>query len=243
RDRAVRIAASDVEHAVVNVLRFFESPSTIVFCNTRHAVRHLQATLLERGFSVVALSGELTQNERTQALQALRDGRARVCVATDVAARGIDLPNLDLVVHADLPNAAEVMQHRPGRTGRAGRKGVSVLLVPPARRRRAELLLKLAGIDAIWGTAPTADEIRKLDQERMLRDALFAEETTNDDLILARALLPERSPEDIAAALARLYRARLPSPEDILDPGQSSGRSREHGGRERNGRAPRSEGH
>jgi ATP-dependent RNA helicase DeaD len=237
--RGIRIAAADVEHAVVNVLRFFESPSALVFCNTRHAVRHLQATLLERGFSVVALSGELTQNERTQALQALRDGRARVCVATDVAARGIDLPNLDLVIHADLPNDAEVMQHRSGRTGRAGRKGVSVLLVPPARRRRAELLLNLAGIDAIWGTAPTADEIRKLDQERMLQDALFAEETTGDDLILARALLAERSPEDIAAALARLYRARLPSPEDILDPSQGAGRSRDFSGREKDGRTSR----
>ena len=208
--RAFRIAPSDVEHAVVNVLRFFESPGALVFCNTRNAVRHLQATLLERGFSVVALSGELTQNERTLALQALRDGRSRVCVATDVAARGIDLPSLDLVIHSDLPNDAEVMQHRSGRTGRAGRKGVSVLLVPPARKRRAELLLNLAGIDAVWGTAPTADEIRKLDQERMLQDALFAEEATVDDLILARALLAERSPEDIAAALARLYRARLP---------------------------------
>src|SRR6202030_699772 len=220
---------------------FFESPSALVFCNTRHAVRHLQATLLERGFSVVALSGELTQNERTQALQALRDGRARVCVATDVAARGIDLPNLDLVIHSDLPNDAEVMQHRSGRTGRAGRKGVSILLVPPARKRRAELLLNLAGIDAVWGTAPTADEIRKLDQERMLKDTLFAEETTSDDLILARALLAERSAEDIAAALARLYRARLPSPEDILDPGQGGGRSRDIGGRDRDARASRGE--
>jgi ATP-dependent RNA helicase DeaD len=231
--RAFRIAPGDVEHAVVNVLRFFESPSALVFCNTRDAVRHLQAALLERGFSVVALSGELTQNERTQALQALRDGRSRVCVATDVAARGIDLPSLDLVIHADLPNDAEVMQHRSGRTGRAGRKGVSILLVPPARRRRAELLLNVSGIDAIWGTVPQADEIRQLDHERMLKDALFAEETTSDDLILARALLAERSPEDIAAALARLYRARLPSPEDLLDPGQGSGRSREDRGREK----------
>ena len=149
--RAIRVASGDVEHAVVNVLRFYESPSALVFCNTRDAVRHLQAALLERGFSVVALSGELTQNERTMALQSLRDGRARICVATDVAARGIDLPSLDLVIHADLPNDAEVMQHRSGRTGRAGRKGVSVLLVPPIRRRRAEVLLNLSGIDGDLG--------------------------------------------------------------------------------------------
>jgi ATP-dependent RNA helicase DeaD len=224
--RAIRVAPADVEHAVVNVLRFFESPGALVFCNTRSAVNHLQAALLERGFSVVALSGELTQNERTHALQALRDGRSRVCVATDVAARGIDLPNLGLVIHADLPNDPETLQHRSGRTGRAGRKGVSIMLVPPSRRRKAEILLRQAGVDAVWGTAPQADEIRKLDQQRMLQDPLFAEEPTEDDLVLARALLAERSGEAIAAALARLYRARLPAPEDILDPGQDRHRDR-----------------
>ncbi|MBR0869841.1 DEAD/DEAH box helicase [Bradyrhizobium tropiciagri] len=230
--RAIRVAPGDVEHAVVNVLRFFEAPSALVFCNTREAVRHLQAALLERGFAVVALSGELTQNERTQALQSLRDGRSRVCVATDVAARGIDLPSLDLVIHADLPNDPEVMQHRSGRTGRAGRKGVSVLLVPPARRKRADMLLHLSGIDALWGTAPQADEIRKLDHERMLKDAVFEEEETPDDLALAQALLAERTPEQIAAALARLYRARLPSPEDIIDPGEVRSRTRDDRGRD-----------
>ena len=227
--RAIRVAAHDVEHAVVNVLRYFESPSAIVFCNTRNAVNHLQAALLERGFSVVALSGELTQGERTHALQALRDGRARVCVATDVAARGIDLPNLGLVIHAELPNDPEVLQHRSGRTGRAGRKGVSVLLVPPSRRRRADMMLRQAGIEAVWGAAPQAEEIRKLDQQRMLQDAVFTEEATEDDLALARALLAERSAEDIAAALARFYRARLPSPEDILDPGQGRDFGRDSG--------------
>ena len=72
----------------------------------------------------------------------------------------------------------------------------------------------------------------------MLRDALFTEETTAEDLVLARAMLAERSPEDIAAALARLYRARLPSPEDILDPGQGSGRSRDDRGRRKDAQRP-----
>ena len=217
--RAVRIAPREVEHAVVNLLRFYEPPSALVFANTRETVRHLQSALLERGFSTVSLSGELSQNERNHALQALRDGRARVCVATDVAARGIDLPGLSLVVHADLPNDAETLQHRSGRTGRAGRKGVSVLLVPPARRRRAEGLLAMAKAEVTWAAPPTADEIRKLDQDRMAQDPLLAEEPSEDDLAMARQLLERRSAEEVAAALVRVYRARLPAPEDVTDPG------------------------
>ena len=231
--RAIRVVPHDIEHVVVNLLRFYESPSALVFCNTRNAVKHLQTALLERGFSVVALSGELTQNERTHALQSLRDGRARVCVATDVAARGIDLPNLSLVIHAELPNDPEVMQHRSGRTGRAGRKGISVLLVPNSRRRRVDMMLDQAGVEAVWAAAPQAEDIRKLDQQRMLQDTLFADPSTEEDLTLARAMLAERSAEDIAAALARLYRSRLPSPEDIIDPGFDKGRSRDDRGGDR----------
>ncbi|WP_375459983.1 DEAD/DEAH box helicase [uncultured Enterovirga sp.] len=217
--RATRVLPREIPHAVVNTLRLIESPTALVFCNTREAVRHLQALLLERGFSVVALSGELSQNERNQALQALRDGRARVCVATDVAARGIDLPGLGLVVHADMPHDAEALQHRSGRTGRAGRKGVSVVLVPASRRRRAEQIMATAGVVPVWGGPPSADEIRKLDQERMLQDPLFTAEPGDDDAAMAEALLAERSPTEIAAALVRLYRQRLPSPEDVTDPG------------------------
>ena len=157
------------EHAVINLLRFIDPPGALVFCSTRQAVRHLEAILRERGFSAVALSGELSQHERNHALQALRDGRAKVCVATDVAARGIDLPNLELVIHADLPNDAEVLQHRSGRTGRAGRKGVSILLVPNSRVRRAEEMLRRARVNFSWGDAPSADDIRRLDQERFCK--------------------------------------------------------------------------
>jgi ATP-dependent RNA helicase DeaD len=215
--RAIRLAPNEIEHGVVNVLRFIEPRAAIVFCHTRDAVRHLHASLLERGFSVVALSGELSQSERNHALQALRDGRARVCVATDVAARGIDLPGLDLVVHAELPMGPETLLHRSGRTGRAGRKGLCVILVPYSRRRKAEMLFSAARIDVNWGPAPSADEIRTLDQKRMLEDPMLTEEFSEEDLQLGRSLMADRPPEEIAAALVRYYRSRLPAPEELIE--------------------------
>src|SRR6201999_248619 len=130
--------------------------------------RRLHANLVERGFSAVALSGELTQNERANALQALRDRRAQVCVATDVAARGLDIPDLELVIHAELPHDAQGLQHRSGRTGRAGRKGISAILVPYPRRRRVEAMLRTAGVTVQWQSAPTAEEVRGKDQERLV---------------------------------------------------------------------------
>ena len=116
-------APRDREHAIINLLRFYEARMALVFCKTRAEVNRLLSRFTNRGFSAVALSGELSQSERMHALQALRDGRARVCVATDVAARGIDLPGLELVIHADLPSNSETLLHRSGRTGRAGQQG------------------------------------------------------------------------------------------------------------------------
>src|SRR3712207_2890069 len=92
--RAIRCAPNEVELAVVNVLRFYESRGAMVFCHTREAVRHLHASLVERGFSAVGLSGELSQRERSHPPQALRVGRAHVCLATNEASRGMDLPDL-----------------------------------------------------------------------------------------------------------------------------------------------------
>jgi ATP-dependent RNA helicase DeaD len=232
--RAMRVAPNEIEHAVVNVLRFFEARGALVFCGTREAVRHLNGALRERGFDAVGLSGEMTQRERMEALQSLRDGRARVCVATDVAARGLDLPDLGLVIHADLPANRAGLLHRSGRTGRAGRKGVSVLLVPYNRRRRAEQLFTSANIDATWSGAPSAEAIRAGDQERMLHDPILTEPPAEEDLALARLVMDRVGPEAIATALIRLHRSRLPAPEELFDPGEarSSGRQ-ERGPRER----------
>jgi ATP-dependent RNA helicase DeaD len=215
--RAFAIAPSDVEHATVNLLRFFAPGSALVFCSTREAVRRLHANLAERGFSAVALSGELTQNERANALQALRDRRAQVCIATDVAARGLDIPDLELVIHADLPHDAQALQHRSGRTGRAGRKGISAILVPYPRRRRVEGMLRTAGISVEWRPAPTPEEIRSKDQERLIEELRPDGEVAEDDLAVARVLLSGDAPEVVVAALLRALRANLPAPEDLAE--------------------------
>ncbi len=221
--RAIRVAPNEIEHAVVNLLRYFESPGALVFCNTRERVRHLHSALRERGFSAVALSGEMTQKERSDALQALRDGHARACVATDVAARGLDLPDLGLVIHADLPVNKAGLLHRSGRTGRAGKKGVSVLVVPYNKRRFTERLLDSASIDAGWSGPPLADEIRAKDQQRLLDDPILTEPASEEDLTLARRILADSTPEAVAAALIRLHRQRLPEPEDLFDDVRDTG--------------------
>lgn len=215
--QAITVSPADIEAAVVNLLRFHEAETAILFCATRDNVRRLHATLQERGFAVVALSGEHSQSERNQALQALRDRRARVCVATDVAARGIDLPTVSLVVHVEIPRDAETLQHRSGRTGRAGKKGTAVIIVPYPRRRRVEAMLRGARIQAEWIDAPTSEAIRLQDRERLIAALLQPAEFDDEDRELAQRLLTERTPEEIATALVRMHRAQMPRPEELIE--------------------------
>jgi len=215
--RAMRVSPGDTEKAVVNVLRYFEAGRALVFCHTREAVRHLYASLRERGFSAVGMSGEMGQRERNDALQALRDGHAKVCVATDVAARGLDLPDLGLVIHADLPSNKATLLHRSGRTGRAGKKGVSVLLVTHSKRRRTEMVLQSANIEAIWSAPPSADDIRAQDRTRLLEHPALGAAVSEDDQQLAKQLAERVTPEQLAGALIGLLRADLPEPEDVGD--------------------------
>lgn len=227
--RAVRIAHAKAERAVVNILRLLDPASAIVFCATRAGVNRLGETLAARGFDAVALSGEMTQNERNRALQALREGRARVCVATDVAARGLDIPNLSLVVHADLPHDAEALQHRSGRTGRAGKKGISILLVPPSRRRLAEMMLQRARVQYAWMTPPSPKEIYEQDRERILQSPLLTEPGDDVDNAIADALAGRFPADRLALALARLFRAQWPAPEDVEEYVEEPRRSRPSG--------------
>ena len=215
--QAIKVGKHDGENAIINVLRFHEAPSALVFANTRATVGRLTTRLSNRGFSVVCLSGELSQAERSHALQAMRDGRARICVATDVAARGIDLPKLDLVIHAELPSNHERLLHRSGRTGRAGRKGTSVLIVSPNVLRKAERVLKLAKLTAMWGVAPTADEVLVKDHERILKDEVWTHDVNPAHAQMVPKLLELYGAERVAAAFLDTYTEKLSAPEDVVE--------------------------
>ncbi|MBV8616100.1 MAG: DEAD/DEAH box helicase [Acetobacteraceae bacterium] len=215
--RAITVAPREAERALVNVLRWYDQRA-LIFCATRAAVTRLHGNLTERGFNAVSLSGELSQAERNRALQLLRDRRAQLCVATDVAARGIDLPDLGLVVHADLPRDRDTLLHRSGRTGRAGRKGTAVLLVPYPRRRLAERLLASAKVQATWTPPPPADEIHRREGERLVREAIAAAETASAEaeaMELGRSVLETQGAQAVAAALVRALGASLPAPEEL----------------------------
>ncbi|AEQ52883.1 ATP-dependent RNA helicase, DEAD/DEAH box family [Pelagibacterium halotolerans B2] len=202
------------EHAIINTLLASDSTSALVFCHTREAVRHLAARLTNRGFAAVALSGELAQSERSSALQAMRDGRAHVCVATDVAARGIDLPNLDLVIHADIPSNPATLLHRSGRTGRAGRKGVCVLIVPEHRRKAASRVLALAKLSATTIAAPSIADIEAKYRRQILDAAVSAPMPEAEENQFVAELLGKVSPEQLAVAFLRQQLASRPVPEE-----------------------------
>ncbi|MFU0507166.1 DEAD/DEAH box helicase [Pseudaminobacter sp. NGMCC 1.201702] len=203
------------EHAIINTLLESDSTSALVFCHTREAVRHLTARLANRGFSVVSLSGEMAQSERSNALQSMRVGRAHVCVATDVAARGIDLPNLDLVVHADVPSNPATLLHRSGRTGRAGRKGICVLIVPEYRLGAARRVLALANLSATMRAAPGIAEIEARYRKHILDTALAAPHPDETEAAFVAELLSQAAPERIAAAFLRQQLAARPVPEEL----------------------------
>lgn len=215
--RTILVSPSERDGAVINSLLYFDATNTLVFCATREAVKRLTSRLANRGFRVVSLSGELSQAERTNALQAMRDGRARVCVATDVAARGLDLPNLDLVIHADLPSNPETLLHRSGRTGRAGRKGVCAIIVPHHRRGSATRLLRLANLKSQQMNAPSAADIDRKVRERIVADPALSEPLTEDEASFAAELLASHGPEKLAAAYIRQQLSMQPAPEDLSD--------------------------
>jgi ATP-dependent RNA helicase DeaD len=215
-------ANEDIEHtghlvrlhdryaAIVNILLLAGDERTLIFVNTRAQASELAAQLAADGFAAAPISGELEQNQRTRTLEAFRNGVTTTLVATDVAARGLDIPDVAVVIHTDAPFDAESYTHRAGRTGRAGNKGRSVLLSTPMRQKKIEMLLSRAKVKLVWRDVPTAATVEKAlakRDRRRVREALeAAAEPTAAQISFAEKLLEGAEPAQVVARLVEMAR-------------------------------------
>ncbi|HPF15132.1 MAG TPA: DEAD/DEAH box helicase, partial [Planctomycetota bacterium] len=199
------VGRGDRYPVLVNQLLLAGEERVLVFVATRRDTNVLAEKLSSDGFPAAPLSGDLEQKNRERTLAAFRSGSVRILVATDVAARGLDVPDVPLVVQGDLPRDQEVYIHRSGRTGRAGNKGLCVLLAPSNQRRRVQRLIQDARIPMDWQDAPSAEEVRAALHQRTadtVRQALA--EVTHirpEDRELARQLLEDADAEQVVAVL------------------------------------------
>jgi ATP-dependent RNA helicase DeaD len=227
-------ANQDIEHvgyllhrdqryaALVNLLLLADGDRTLVFVERRADALEVASRLEEDGFAALPLSGELAQSQRERTLAAFRSGRAQVLVATDVAARGLDVPDVATVIHTAPPIDAEVYTHRSGRTGRAGNRGKSVLFAAPNKRRRVERIVSQARVEFTWLRLPGAADVRAHVAERAearLREELaktFERGLEPTSLERAQRLIADHDPAAVVAALLeRSDSSRSVAPRDV----------------------------
>jgi len=204
------VRAEERNAAIINLLLLAPNERALIFVRTRDGASELAERLSRVGFRALALSGELEQRERTRAVEAFRSGAITTLVATDVAARGLDIPEVGRVIHADHAGDAETFIHRSGRTGRAGRKGTSIVLVPPAAREFVLRLFRNARVNATWSPVPSPEDVRREADARLSAELANAGEADPQLRALAEELLAKLDPSALVAAL--LSRARHTGP-------------------------------
>ncbi len=219
---AYLVSPHNLYAALVNLLLLAHGRRCLVFVQRRVDAAELSSKLAGDGFSALPLSGDLSQSQRTRTLEAFRHGIVNTLIATDVAARGIDVPDIATVIHADIPSDAANYTHRSGRTGRAGRKGASLLLVPHRAERRVRMLLRDAKVDATWSQVPSPKQVRKSLAKRLRReihgrltegpayDGPELEPIGEAELDYANKLLTDHDPQQLVATLLAMASPKLP---------------------------------
>jgi ATP-dependent RNA helicase DeaD len=200
------VSSGDKVGQLVRILEVEDPESAVVFCNTRDETQKVAEALKTRGFDADWLNGDLPQSDRERVMNATKEGRLRFLVATDVAARGIDISHLTHVINYDFPETAEQYVHRTGRTGRAGRTGTAIALVGPKDIGNLYLLRLTYKIRPIEKQLPSAGEVKtraEMDLLQLFVDAFASRVPHTDDLSLARRLLTHADTERIVAGLLR----------------------------------------
>lgn len=186
-----------------------ESPSSaIIFCRTKHGVDELGEGLMQRGFAVETLHGDLSQAQRDRVMKRFRAGQADILIATDVAARGLDIPDVSHVINYDLPESPETYVHRIGRTGRAGKSGEAISLVGPRDFRWLRQLERITRATVEPRRLPTAADVNA--RRREVLKTLVSKEVENESdyegyTETVTQLFEQFDPQNVAAALLKLY--------------------------------------
>ncbi len=211
------VASGERNDVLVNLMLLAGDEPTLIFARTREGAATLADELSALGFAAAALTGDMDQKDRTRTLDAFRAGSLRTLVATDVAARGIDVPEVTRVIHADPPGDSETYTPRSGRTGRAGRKGTSILLVPVALRERARQILRRARVEATFRPAPLARDVARAIDERLLERVTTAEPPHDERDERSAAGLVERLGAEAAvrALVAQALRSERATPRAV----------------------------
>ena len=211
--RAHLVHGRDKLAALVRILEMEGVASALVFVKTRVATSGLAADLQSAGFSAEAISGEMSQAARTDVLDRFRNQQIQILVATDVAARGLDVDHVTHVFNMDLPIDVEAYVHRVGRTGRAGRTGTAISLVSPGERNLLRRIEGYAKRQVVFGPLPTIDEVEAKRQSR-LSDALTAASETPagaDQRLVTEMVASGIDPMELAVAAVALARAAQPN--------------------------------
>jgi ATP-dependent RNA helicase DeaD len=217
RQTYYEVLSRDKLDALCRILDVETPASAMIFCRTRSEADALGESLQGRGYTAEVIHGDLAQTQRDRVMKRFRDGTAELLVATDVAARGLDIPEVSHVVNYDVPNDPEAYVHRIGRTGRAGREGKAITIITPRERRQLMIIQRVSKARITREKIPTLADVaaRKRAAFREQITEVLIEGKLDPYLMMVEELAEEYEPIDLAAAAFRLLLKEVEQEETI----------------------------
>ena len=207
---------------LTRLLEYYSPKLSVVFCNTKRMVDELASELTSRGYLAEALHGDMKQQQRDRVMKNFRNGKTEILIATDVAARGLDVDDVEAVFNFDIPQDVEYYVHRIGRTGRAGNTGVAMTFITPREFRQLKLIERTTKTKITRRQLPTTANVIERQREMIVSkmQSVLDQSNYHDYMPIAASLLKEYDAEDVVAAALKLMqegnKALEASPEDIL---------------------------
>lgn len=238
------LKASDKPEAIRRLLDFDSEIYGVVFCRTKRDTQQLADNLLQSGYMAEALHGDLSQSQRDAVMKRFRGKMIQLLIATDVAARGIDVDNLTHVIHHALPNDAEYYTHRSGRTARAGNKGISLSLITKGDMRKLKYLENKLGIDFKKALIPSASEVsqnRITHWATLIAQKEIARNANQEVFEVAESILGDLNKSELIQKLATIELEKVSSKKSLQDLNDKGGRDDSRNKRDRAERGDRDE--